>query len=86
MIKCFWLALGFMFCTDSNIDVRCMETELLWLTQAHVYIYKGIDEAASQCLMTGQGCCSWHGGIDHFSQDEGVYVCVDGTDSKTCRR
>lgn len=31
-----------------------------------------------------QGCCSWHGGVDHCDTSVGRYVCNDGTYSPSC--
>ena len=79
IFKCFVVSTMLM-CTDKPIDATCMEAAL--------NEYKGamnteiaINLAASECVNDGSGCCSWHGGVAFFDNNQGIFVCNDGWES-----
>ena len=86
MIKCFLLASGLLFCTESNIDIKCFEDQLNANLARPMKFNQAINQAAEECKMNTQGCCSFHGGLDYYAEDLGVWICRDNTESPTCRR
>ena len=85
MIKCFLLAMGIIFCSDKPVDVKCLNTQLDFYVALNRHIQGSVNLAVNECLLDASGCCAWHGGIDHYDNDQAVFICNDGTESPTCK-
>lgn len=86
MIKCFLLGIGILFCTEQNVNVKCVDDNLKTLLAVGTPTVPALNHAVAKCIISKEGCCSWHGGVSHYNQDEHVYICWDGTTSPTCRK
>lgn len=86
MIRCYFLALGLLFCTEKNVDVKCIEDTLTHtILRDSNNVENVINYAVERCLIDISGCCSWHGGVLTYNQDDRTAVCRDGTLSPSCK-
>ena len=86
MIKCFLLAAGMILCSDRNIDIKCIDEKIELYLMSGVYVEKLVERAVNDCQINARGACSWHGGVDHCSEDEERFICHDGfTSSVKCK-
>ena len=79
MIKCFLLASGLLFCTESNIDIKCFEDQLNANLAKPMKFNQAINQAAVECKIDGRGACSWHGGTSYC--EDSRWICRDGFES-----
>ena len=87
IVKCVYsLTFGLAICHPKPLDLSCIDDQIDMLLTEEIYrsMETVVNKATEVCIIQTQGCCSWHGGIDHYDRDQRLFVCHDGTESKTC--
>ena len=85
MFKCFVTAAAIVLCTDKPINLTCFDEFIAEYMSRPYRPELAINFAAHECTVDGQGCCSFHGGISYYDEAQGVFICRDGSESKTCK-
>jgi len=89
LLKCVYSSfLAMAVCSPKPIDLKCVEVEFeLLLSQKSIKTPSEIATlAVNNCSLNASGCCAWHGGVASFDQEQGVFICNDGTESESCGR
>lgn len=82
VFKCFFLAVGVLFCSDKPIDVSCLNQKIVYLlANKNTHVEGAINNAVGSCMLNSRGACAWHGGIRYCEKDIERWICHDGFES-----